>query len=225
MHGKNVLLALGCAYLQQIHFESIYALCKPLCYYPIGKSKWVMNVNSSSGRQPNHRINFSAQKNEFITTVISAEKCSQFGRQNQIDRTEADRNPGYRQLKMWIRLFVAIFALLLCAAVARADKPAVIKDSEAIKYVGKEVEVRGRVVSVTTSPLGTAFINFGGEYPNQRFAGFIAAGSSMAADQRLTMIQGKTIGITGTIQLRDGKPEIEIVSADQITGLDSQTER
>src|ERR1700752_2096797 len=126
---------------------------------------------------------------------------------------------------MLIRLFIAMLALLLCVIAARADKPRVIKDWEAIQYVGKEAEVRGRVVSVTTSPLGTTFINFGGEYPNQRFAGFIAAGSPMAADQRLTMIQGKTISITGTIRLLDGKPEIEIVSADQITGLDSQTER
>ena len=126
---------------------------------------------------------------------------------------------------MGVRAFFAILSLLLCAIAARADKPIVIKDSEAIQYVGKEVEVRGRVVSVMTSPLGTTFINFGGEYPNQKFAGFIAAGSPMAADQRLTMIQGKTISITGTVRLRDGKPEIEIVSADQITGLDSQTER
>jgi RecJ-like exonuclease len=126
---------------------------------------------------------------------------------------------------MHIGALFGILALLLSAIVAHADKPIVIKDSEAIQYVGKEAEVRGRVVSVTTSPLGTTFINFGGEYPNQRFAGFIAAGSPMAADQRLTMIQGKTISITGTIRLLDGKPEIEIVSADQITGLDSQTER
>jgi len=126
---------------------------------------------------------------------------------------------------MLIRPFIAMLALLLCAIAARADKPIVINDSEAIHYVGKEAEVRGRVVSVTTSPLGTTFINFGGEYPKQSFAGFIAAGSPMAAAQRLTMIQGKTIGITGTIRLRDGKPEIEIVSADQITGLDFQTER
>jgi hypothetical protein len=98
----------------------------------------------------------------------------------------------------------------------------VVKDSEAIRYVGKEVEVRGRVVSVTTSPLGTAFINFGGEYPNQTFAGFIAVGSATATDQRLTKIQGKTISITGTIELRDGKPEIDIDSADQIKDLDSQ---
>ena len=106
---------------------------------------------------------------------------------------------------MGIRPLFAVLAMLLCAVVERADKPIVIKDSEAIKYVGKEVEVRGRVVSVTTSPLGTAFINFGGEYPNQTFAGFIAAGSPVAADERLTMIQGKTISITGTIRLRDGK--------------------
>ena len=126
---------------------------------------------------------------------------------------------------MLIRLFIAILALLLYVIMAHADKPIVIKDSEAMEYVGKEVEVRGRVASVTTSPFGTTFISFGGEYPNQRFAGFIAAGSPIAADQRLTMIQGKTISITGTIELRQGKPEIDIVSADQIKVLDSQTER
>jgi len=126
---------------------------------------------------------------------------------------------------MLIRLFIATLALLLCAIAARGDKPMVIKDSEAIQYVGKEAEVRGRVVSVTTSPLGTTFINFGGEYPNQTFAGYIAVGSTITADQRLTTIQGKTIGIKGTIQLHDGKPEIEIVSADQIKVLDSPTAR
>jgi hypothetical protein len=101
----------------------------------------------------------------------------------------------------------------------------VIKDSEAIQYVGKEVEVQGRVVSVTSSPLGTAFINFGGEYPNQTFAGFIEAGSAFATDQPLTIIQGKVISITSTIELREGKPEINVVSTDQIKGLDSQTGR
>jgi len=126
---------------------------------------------------------------------------------------------------MLIRVFIAMLALLLCVIAAPADKPKVIKDSEATRYVGKEVEVRGRVVSVTTSPLGTAFINFGGEYPNQKFAGFIAAGSRIATDQRLTMIQAKIISITGTIELRQGKPEINIVSADQIKVLDSQTGR
>ena len=103
---------------------------------------------------------------------------------------------------MPIRLFIAIFILLLCASVAHADEPMVIKDSDATHYVGKEVEVRGRVVSVITSPLGTAFVNFGKDYPNQTFAGFIAAGSPIATDQRLTMIEGETMSITGKIRLR-----------------------
>jgi hypothetical protein len=46
---------------------------------------------------------------------------------------------------MRIRLFVAILALLPRAIVASVGEPIVIKDSEAIKYVGKEVEVRGRL--------------------------------------------------------------------------------
>src|SRR5262245_40058784 len=130
-----------------------------------------------------------------------------------------------RAFSMRICIFIKILTLFLCITEARSDEPTGIKDSEAARYVGKEVEVRGRVVSVTTSPLGTAFINFGGEYPNQKFAGFIAAGSGIATDPRLSMIQGKIISITGIVRLHDEKPEIEIVSADQIKVLDSQTER
>jgi hypothetical protein len=92
-----------------------------------------------------------------------------------------------------MRTLFAILGLLLCLSPALADELPVIKDSEAVEYVGKNVEVRGFVVSVTTSPLGTAFINFGREYPNQTFAGFIAAGSKMATDQLIAMLQGKVV--------------------------------
>jgi hypothetical protein len=76
-------------------------------------------------------------------------------------------------------LFV-ILGLLLCKIAAPTDELLVIKDSEAAQYVGKKVEVRGLVVSVATSPLGTTFISFGREYPNQIFAGYIPAGSKRA---------------------------------------------
>jgi hypothetical protein len=57
---------------------------------------------------------------------------------------------------MRIDALFAILLVLFCPIVrAYADKPIMIKDLDAIQYVGKEVEVRGRVVSVTTSPLGT----------------------------------------------------------------------
>ena len=123
---------------------------------------------------------------------------------------------------MSIRPLCAVLTLLLYAILACADKPTVIKDSEAIHYVGTEVEVHGRVVSVTTSPLGTTFINFGGEYPNQRFAGYIAAGSKVMSRKQLSTLSEK---IVGTIELYQGKPEINIIRAEQIKILDLRTER
>jgi hypothetical protein len=121
-----------------------------------------------------------------------------------------------------MRAMFAILGLLFLLIATRADELPVIKDSEAVQYVGKSVEVRGLVVSVTISPLGTACISFGREYPDQTFAGFIAVGSKMETDQRIAMLQGKIIGITGVIKLHQGKPEIKVTSGDQIKGLDSQ---
>ena len=117
---------------------------------------------------------------------------------------------------------LAISSLLLCLIGARAGELPVIKDWEATQYVGKNAEVRGLVVSVAVSPLGTACISFGREYPNQTFAGFIAVGSKIGTDHRIVMLQGKIIGITGTIEFRQGKPEIKVTSADQIKGLNPQ---
>jgi hypothetical protein len=123
-----------------------------------------------------------------------------------------------------MRTFLAILGLVLCLIAARACELPVIKDSEAIQFVGRNVEVRGFVVSVMTSPLGTAFINFGRDYPNQTFAGFIAAGSKMENDERITMLPGRIIGITGTIELYEGRPEIEVTSTGQIKSLGSASE-
>ena len=71
----------------------------------------------------------------------------------------------------------------------------------------------------------TAFINFGGDYPNQNFAGYIAAGSKVVSRKRLSTLPGKTVSIAGKIELYQGKPEINIIRADQIKVLDSLTER
>jgi hypothetical protein len=119
-----------------------------------------------------------------------------------------------------MRTLFAILGLLLCLIATRADELPVIKDSEAVRYIGKSVEVRGFVVSVTISPLGTAFINFGRDYPNQTFAGFIAAGSKLATAARIAALPGKLVGITGKIELYQGKPEIKVTSTDQIKVLD-----
>ena len=75
-----------------------------------------------------------------------------------------------------MRPLLAIFSLLICLAATFADELPVVKDVDAVRYIGKKVEVHGLVVSVITSPFGTTFINFGREYPNQIFAGFIPVG-------------------------------------------------
>ena len=121
-----------------------------------------------------------------------------------------------------MRRFFVFLGLLLWWIPIRADERVVIKDSEAIRYVGRYVEVCGLVVSVTSSPLGTTFINFGREYPNQTFAGFIPADSGITADQ-VTNLQGKNICIVGTIELHKGKPEIKIMSMYQIVVLSSKS--
>jgi hypothetical protein len=74
-------------------------------------------------------------------------------------------------------------------------------------------------------PTRNGIYQFRTRYPNQTFAGFIAAGSNLATDQRIATLQGKIIGITGTVELHDGKPEIKVTSASQIKGTDSQQAR
>jgi DNA/RNA endonuclease YhcR with UshA esterase domain len=69
------------------------------------------------------------------------------------------------------------------------------------------------------------FINFGGEYPNQKFAGYIAAGSKVMSRKQLSTLSGKIVSIVGTIELYRGKPEINIIRAEQIKILDLHTER
>ena len=106
-------------------------------------------------------------------------------------------------LVTYMRPLFAFLGLLLCLIATRADEQRVIKDSEAIRYVGRYVEVRGFVASVTTSPFGTTFINFGREYPNQTFAGFIPADSGITADQ-ITKLEGKIIGIVAQLNFTRG---------------------
>jgi hypothetical protein len=57
-------------------------------------------------------------------------------RQNRFRRVEAHRNQE-STFSTGVRPLFAILALLLYAIAARADKPIVIKDSEAIHYDGK----------------------------------------------------------------------------------------
>jgi DNA/RNA endonuclease YhcR with UshA esterase domain len=120
-------------------------------------------------------------------------------------------------------LFIALSLFVSGSAInSRAQDLQVIKDSEAAQYVGKNVEVRGLVVAVYTSKKGNTFLNFGAKYPNQTFTGYIPAGAELGGDRWTITLQGKVIGITGTVEMYQGKPEIKVLSMSQIKGADSQ---
>jgi hypothetical protein len=113
-----------------------------------------------------------------------------------------------------VLLLVFIFALS-AGPLLSADEPQ-IDPYEAPTHIGQSVAVSGVVVAVFVSKAGNVFINFGDKYPNQTFTGWIPAGTPLASDPSLQELQGKTVKITGTINLYHGKPEIKITSKDQI---------
>jgi hypothetical protein len=99
---------------------------------------------------------------------------------------------------------------------ALAQTSIVIPDTEGAQHVGQHIAVEGVVVKVFTSKNGNTFLNFGAPYPAQTFTGWIPAGTLLASDPSLQSLQGKRIKITGTIQLYRGKPEIKVLSREQI---------
>lgn len=111
---------------------------------------------------------------------------------------------------------LSFFATLSLCPLLYAQTPSVISDAQAQQFIGQNVTVEGVVTAVTTSRKGNTFINFGGAYPIQTFTGWIPAGTQLASDESLQSLRGKTIKITGRIELYRGKPEIRITSKDQI---------
>ena len=111
---------------------------------------------------------------------------------------------------------LCVLATLLLTTALRAQTSSIVPDTQASQYVGQNVTVEGIVTAVSTSRKGNTFINFGGTYPNQTFTGWIPAGTPMASDESLRTLQGKNIKITGRIEIYRGKPEIKIMSKDQI---------
>jgi hypothetical protein len=107
----------------------------------------------------------------------------------------------------------AIFlCFMLVPAVALAGT---ISATEAGSHVGQTMTVESVVSGVHVARSGATFIDMGGSYPNQAFTGVIFSENSAAVGD-VSGLTGKTIDLTGTIQMYRGKPEIILRSADQI---------
>jgi len=108
-------------------------------------------------------------------------------------------------------------AIAILSISALAQTLTVVPDNEAAQHVGQHVTVEGVVVKVFTSKGGNTFLKFGGPYPRQTFTGWIPSSTPLASDPATQSLQGKKIKITVKIELYRGKPEIKVLSRDQIT--------
>jgi hypothetical protein len=114
------------------------------------------------------------------------------------------------------RVVFLLCALALSAGPLLSANEPLIDPSEAPTHIGQSVTVSGLVVVVFVSKRGNVFINLGDKYPKQKFTGWVPAGTPLTSDPSLELLQGKTVKITGVIELYHGKPEIRITSKDQI---------
>jgi DNA/RNA endonuclease YhcR with UshA esterase domain len=112
-----------------------------------------------------------------------------------------------------MRTFVLALVLAFASTPALAET---IVPSDAPRYVGKSVTVEGVVSEVHHAASGKAiFIDIDGRYPNNRFAGVIFADDA-ARFPDVDSLEGKTVDITGTIKLYQGRPEIILNESTQI---------
>jgi hypothetical protein len=99
--------------------------------------------------------------------------------------------------------------------VSEAQVPGTISPEDAKNYVGKTVTVRGKVDRVYVSQKGDIFIDMGGKHPNAAFTAVCFQQAIPAA--QLQTFNGQTISVKGTIKNYQGKVEIVLTSADQIS--------
>jgi len=116
---------------------------------------------------------------------------------------------------MKTKTIVALIAGAI-AALAIAQTPTTYTPEEAAKHVGETVTVTGKVESFHQSGKGNIFLNMGGAYPNQAFTAFIPSGSA-GQFTNAQQYDGKTVSVSGKIQLYKGKPEIIVNSPSQIS--------
>ena len=92
---------------------------------------------------------------------------------------------------------------------------------DALKYVGKQVCVEGMVVDsryATTTKGQPTFLNFGAKYPNHCFTAVIwVEDRGKFCQPPETCYLGKTVRVMGTVKMYEGKPEIELRDASQIS--------
>ena len=111
------------------------------------------------------------------------------------------------------RCISVVLSLLLSITAYAGSRP----PEEAAKHIGEVATVEGKVFSVFISKNSNAFLNMGGDYPNQAFTAFMPIKSAdIELISNAKQYEGKNVAVTGKIQLYKGKPEIVVTRKAQI---------
>ena len=102
--------------------------------------------------------------------------------------------------------------LMLVAAPALAET---ISVTDVGSHIGQTATVEGVVSGVYIARSGVTFIDMGGSYPNNLFAGVIFKDDAARVED-VSGLTGKKVDITGAIKMYKGKPEIIVKAAEQI---------
>jgi len=118
-------------------------------------------------------------------------------------------------MKQILRGFLAVllFAAHPLMAEEARDSVPVVTPQEAAQYDGKLVTVRGVVDAQRDSQKGITYLNFGGKFPNQTFTCLLKPKNFGGAPGAYA---GKTVEVTGLIQMHEGKPSMDLAGADKI---------
>ena len=107
-------------------------------------------------------------------------------------------------------------ALVAAAPPALALAQATISPAEAQAHAGQSVTVEGTVSEIHVSASGRAtFVNLGGRFPNNAFSAVVFA-TDAGKFPNLSALDGKTIDVTGPVQLYKGRAEIVLTDAAQL---------
>jgi hypothetical protein len=101
------------------------------------------------------------------------------------------------------------------AASTNETSSAVITPQDARNHIGETVTVRGKVDRVYVSQKGDVFIDIGGKRPNAPFTAVCFQQAIPSAD--LQKFEGKVVSVKGKIKEYNGKVEIVLQTADQIS--------
>lgn len=92
--------------------------------------------------------------------------------------------------------------------------------AEAERHVGERAEVCGPVmegVQISAIDGSPTFLNLGAAHPNQDFTALIwASDRPKWTSAPETLYEGRSICVTGTVELHDGTPQIIVSSPQQI---------